>query len=124
MSAPEVAGTAAAAPRPAPAYPRSWLAALLLAAGAVFAGWFGPIQILLPAQAANLAEPGGKEALLALVTGIGAVVSLVANPVWGVISDRLSGTVPRRRTVLVAGRAIDRTLPDYRELDAFVRPAT
>lgn len=103
MSAPEVAGTAAAAPRPAPAYPRSWLAALLLAAGAVFAGWFGPIQILLPAQAANLAEPGGKEALLALVTGIGAVVSLVANPVWGVISDRLSGTVPRRRTVLVAG---------------------
>lgn len=103
MSAPEVAGTAAAASRPVRAYPRSWLAALLLAAGAVFAGWFGPIQILLPAQAANLAEPGGKEALLALVTGIGAVVSLVANPVWGVISDRLSGTVPRRRTVLVAG---------------------
>lgn len=85
---------------------RGWLAALLLATASVFAGWFGPIQILLPAQAAQLAEPGGKEALLALVTGVGAVVSLIANPVWGLISDRLSARTPRRRTVLVAGTFI------------------
>lgn len=82
---------------------RGWLTALLLATGGIFAGWFGPIQILLPAQAAVLAAPGEKEALLALVTGVGAVVSLVANPLWGLLSDRLSATVPRRRTVLVAG---------------------
>jgi len=85
---------------------RSWVAALLLATGGVFAGWFGPIQILLPSQAARLADGDGKEALLALVTGIGAIASLVANPLWGLISDRMSLRGPRRRPVLVAGVAI------------------
>ena len=85
---------------------RRWVAALLTATVAVGAGWFGPIQILLPAQASALAGSGGKEYLLAVVTGVGAVVSLIANPIWGLISDRLSATVPRRRPVLVAGVAI------------------
>ncbi|AYF97493.1 MFS transporter [Protaetiibacter intestinalis] len=85
---------------------RSWLVALLLATGGVFAGWFGPIQILLPAQSAAIAGADGKEALLALVTGIGAVASLVANPLWGLLSDRLSVNGPRRRPVLVAGAVI------------------
>ncbi|TXK19231.1 MFS transporter [Homoserinibacter sp. GY 40078] len=85
---------------------RSWLVALLLATGGVFVGWFGPIQILLPAQAAALGGEAGKESLLALVTGIGAVVSLVANPVWGLISDRMSLERPRRRPVIVAGALI------------------
>ncbi len=82
---------------------RSWIAALLLATGGVFAGWFGPIQILLPAQAAAIADAGGKETLLALVTGIGAVASLIANPLWGLVSDRMSLERPRRRPVVVAG---------------------
>jgi MFS family permease len=88
------------------AIPRSWLAALLLATGGVFAGWFGPIQILLPAQAEALASGEGKEALLALVTGIGAVASLVANPLWGLLSDRMSLVRPRRRPVVVAGTLV------------------
>ena len=86
------------------AIPRRWHVALFLAAAAVFAGWFGPIQILLPAQALAIAGPDGKEGLLALVTGIGAVVSLIANPLWGIISDRLSATVPRRRPVRSGSR--------------------
>jgi MFS family permease len=85
---------------------RRWVVALLAATAAVGAGWFGPIQILLPAQATALAGAEGKEYLLVVVTGVGAVVSLVANPIWGLISDRLSATVPRRRPVLVAGVAI------------------
>jgi MFS family permease len=85
---------------------RGWLAALLLATGGVFVGWFGPIQILLPAQAQALAGDLGKEALLALVTGIGAVASMIANPLWGLLSDRMSLVRPRRRPVVVAGVAI------------------
>src|SRR5690606_25178097 len=73
--------------------PRGWLVALLLATGGVFAGWFGPIQILLPAQAQHFAGLD-KEALLALVTGIGAVASLIANPLWGLLADRMSLTRP------------------------------
>lgn len=85
---------------------RGWLAALLLATGGVFVGWFGPIQILLPAQAQALSGDIGKEALLALVTGVGAVASMIANPLWGLLSDRMSLVRPRRRPVVVAGIAI------------------
>jgi MFS family permease len=85
---------------------RGWLAALLLATGGVFVGWFGPIQILLPAQAQALSGDIGKEALLALVAGVGAVASMIANPLWGLLSDRMSLVRPRRRPVVVAGVAI------------------
>ena len=82
---------------------KSWVAALLLATVGVAAGWFGPIQILLPAQATQLGDEIGKENLLALVTGIGAAAAIIANPLWGLLSDRLSVDRPRRRPVLVAG---------------------
>ncbi|MFC4063770.1 MFS transporter [Actinoplanes subglobosus] len=81
---------------------RSWMVAYALAMIGVAAGWFGPIQILLPEQAAHLAGDGGKEALLALVTAWGAAASMVANPLWGMVSDRLG----KRRPIFVAGTAI------------------
>jgi MFS family permease len=79
-----------------------WMVAYALAMIGVAAGWFGPIQILLPEQAARLAGGDGKESLLALVTAIGAAASLVANPLWGVLSDRLGS----RRPIFVAGTVI------------------
>lgn len=81
---------------------RKWMTAYALAMIGVAAGWFGPIQILLPEQAARLAGDGGKEALLALVTAWGAAASLVANPLWGALSDRLGS----RRPIFVAGTAV------------------
>jgi MFS family permease len=78
------------------------MVAYALAMIGVAAGWFGPIQILLPEQAAHLAGDGGKEGLLALVTAWGAAASMVANPVWGMISDRLG----KRRPIFVAGTVI------------------
>ncbi len=74
-----------------------------LAMVGVAAGWFGPIQILLPEQAARLAGEEGKEALLAFVTAWGAAVSMVANPLWGALSDRIGS---RRRPVFLAGAAV------------------
>jgi MFS family permease len=78
------------------------MVAYALAMIGVAAGWFGPIQILLPEQAAQLAGDSGKEALLALVTAWGAAASMVANPLWGLVSDRLG----KRRPIFVAGTAI------------------
>lgn len=85
---------------------RRWIIAFVLAMVGVGAGWFGPIQILLPAQAARIAGEIGKENLLAVVTACGAVASMIANPLWGVVSDRLRGRWGRRRPVLVAGTAV------------------
>jgi MFS family permease len=78
------------------------MVAYALAMIGVAAGWFGPIQILLPEQAAHLAGDGGKESLLAVVTAWGAAASMVANPLWGAVSDRLG----KRWPIFVAGTLV------------------
>ncbi|MFG6504339.1 MFS transporter [Microbacterium sp. P05] len=85
---------------------RGWVAALLTAVVGVAIGWFAPISILLPAQAATLAGDGGKEALLALVIGSGAGASMLANPAWGALSDRVRARTGSRTPVLLAGTAV------------------
>ncbi|WP_030758254.1 MFS transporter [Streptomyces griseus] len=86
---------------------RGWTAALALANGAIWVGWYGPLQILLAQQSERFAPGAGlsKEALLAWVTGAGAVVSLVANPLFGAVSDRTVSRHGRRTPWIVAGAA-------------------
>ncbi|MGX7829519.1 MFS transporter [Actinokineospora sp. 24-640] len=79
-----------------------WTAALVLTTVATFVGWYGPLQILLAKQA-DVIDPMGKEALLAVVAGLGAVCSMVANPVWGALSDRTTGRWGRRAPWVVGG---------------------
>ncbi|MEU3423236.1 MFS transporter [Streptomyces murinus] len=97
----------AALAEPAEAVGRGWTAALSLANGAIWVGWFGPLQILLAAQAKDLAPGTGmsKETLLAWVTGTGAVVSLLANPFFGALSDRTTARAGRRTPWIAAGAA-------------------
>ncbi|MFG2883315.1 MFS transporter [Streptomyces sp. NPDC048297] len=98
---------AAALAEPVEPVGRGWTAALSLANGAIWVGWFGPLQILLASQAKDFAPGTGmsKEALLAWVTGAGAVVSLLANPVFGALSDRTTARRGRRTPWIVAGSA-------------------
>ncbi|NEA31764.1 MFS transporter [Streptomyces sp. SID13031] len=72
-----------------------WTAAVVLANVGVFATFLGPIQVLLAKQSDNVAG-GNKEFVFGLVTGIGAAVSVVANPVAGAMSDRTSSRFGRR----------------------------
>ncbi|MGW3398633.1 MFS transporter [Streptomyces sp. NRRL F-5193] len=99
--------TALALEEPAERVGRGWTAALSLANGAIWVGWYGPLQILLARQA-ELFAPGtglSKESLLAWVTGVGAVVSLAANPLFGALSDRTTSRHGRRTPWIVAGAA-------------------
>ncbi|NUS30016.1 MAG: MFS transporter [Streptomyces sp.] len=84
---------------------RGWTAALSLANVAIWVGWYGPLQILLARQAEDFAPGTGmsKETLLAWVTGVGAVVSLAANPFFGALSDRTTASRGRRTPWIVAG---------------------
>ncbi|MGW2224111.1 MFS transporter [Streptomyces formicae] len=85
---------------------RSWTGALSLANGAIWVGWYGPLQILLAVQAEDLAPAGtSKETVLAWVTGVGAVVSLASNPLFGALSDRTTSRRGRRTPWIVAGTA-------------------
>ncbi|MEU2503352.1 MFS transporter [Streptomyces sp. NPDC007863] len=97
--------TAPALEEPAERVGRGWTAALSLANGAIWVGWYGPLQILLAQQAERFAPGTGlsKESLLAWVTGVGAVVSLAANPLFGALSDRTVSRYGRRTPWIVAG---------------------
>ncbi len=68
----------------------------------LFSAWFGPIQVLLGLQASQVA-PDHKEATLSLVTGLGALVSTLGNPVFGALSDRTTSRFGRRLTWIAGG---------------------
>ena len=79
-----------------------WVLWLALISVGVWSGFFGPIQVLL-AQQAEALNPEHKEATLSLVTGVGAAVSTVLNPLWGAFSDRTVLRVGRRLPWVAGG---------------------
>ncbi|MHA7305564.1 MFS transporter [Arthrobacter sp. TMN-49] len=74
---------------------KKWIFAVILVNVGINTSFFGPIQVLLGQQAIAIDE-AGKEGILALVTGAGAAVSLVANPLFGTFSDRSVSRFGRR----------------------------
>ncbi|WP_110207428.1 MFS transporter [Nocardioides daejeonensis] len=81
-----------------------WVLWLSLISIGVWSGFFGPIQVLL-AQQAEAISPEHKEGVLSLVTGVGALVSTVLNPLWGAFSDRTTLRVGRRLPWVAGGLA-------------------
>ncbi len=82
-----------------------WVAAVVLVNVGINAAFFGPLQVLL-AQQAQALDPVNKEAILALVTGCGAAVSLVANPIFGAFSDRTTSRFGRRVPWVLGGAVL------------------
>jgi MFS family permease len=82
----------------------SWIALLFGANIGMWLATYAPIQVLLPEQVASLHDhvgkngvPNGADAvLLSVVMGVGAVASLLANPVVGALSDRTTSARGRR----------------------------
>jgi MFS family permease len=63
----------------------------------IWTAFFTPIQFLLPLQVEAIVGDGNKESALGIVVAIGALVSLVASPIAGALSDRTSSRLGRRR---------------------------
>lgn len=64
--------------------------------------FFAPIQVLL-AQQMEVLAPANKEAALGWVTGAGALVAMLANPLCGACSDRTSARWGRRHPWTLGG---------------------
>lgn len=81
-----------------------WVMRVTLAGLGLWAGFFGPIQVLL-AEQAQVVSPAHKVFVFGLVTGAGSAVSVLANPLFGALSDH---TVSRfgRRVPWVLGGAV------------------
>ncbi len=69
---------------------------LALANLGIWTAFFTPIQFLLPLQVEGL-TPDSKETSLSLVLTLGALVSLISNPLAGALSDRTGSRLGRRR---------------------------
>ncbi|MGS2641828.1 MFS transporter [Streptosporangium sp. G12] len=82
-----------------------WVAGISLANLALWMAYFGPLQVLLPSQVASI-DPVGKEGSLALVTGAGAAVAMLLNPVAGALSDRTAGRFGRRHPWSLGGALV------------------
>jgi MFS family permease len=82
-----------------------WVTAVLLTNLGINAAFFGPLQVLLAQQSQSF-DAGHKEAVLALATGFGAAVSLVANPVAGALSDRTTSRFGRRVPWVLGGTVL------------------
>jgi MFS family permease len=104
VSVPAAGGPAEVTALAEPSRPvsRVWVLWLALISIGVWSGFFGPIQVLL-AQQAEALNPAHKEATLSLVTGVGAAVSTVLNPLWGAFSDRTVLRVGRRLPWVLGG---------------------
>lgn len=79
-----------------------WIAAVLIVHIGINVGFFAPIQVLLGLHAEAI-TPQQKNATLSLVTGVGAAVSMIANPLFGAFSDRTASRFGRRVPWIVAG---------------------
>jgi MFS family permease len=99
---PPLGVTPAALAEPTLPVRRGWVARITVASIGLWAGFFGPIQVLLAQQAQQVA-PGHKEVVFGLVTGLGAAVSVVCNPLFGAISDRTTLRAGRRTPWVVLG---------------------
>ncbi|WP_266156537.1 MFS transporter [Dyella silvatica] len=71
----------------------------------LWTAFFAPIQILL-AQQMEVLAPGDKESALGWVTGIGALVSLFSNPLFGAWSDRTVSRFGRRHPWNLGGALV------------------
>jgi MFS family permease len=82
---------------------RRWIALIALANLGLYLGYVGPISVLLPNQVQAIAGSAHKVAVLGWVTGVGAAVAMIANPVFGALSDRTTSRFGRRRPWIFCG---------------------
>lgn len=65
------------------------------------------LGVAVPAQLTTLANPARATILLAVLGGVGGFVSMVVQPIAGVLSDLSVSTWGRRRPYLLGGAALD-----------------
>jgi len=84
---------------------KRFMALLALSNLGLWMALFAPIQVLLAQQTEAIAA-ADKVAALGWVTGIGALVSLFANPLFGALSDRTTSRFGRRHPWHLGGAVV------------------
>jgi MFS family permease len=95
-------GLPAALAEPVTPVKAGWISLLFLANTGMWLAIYAPIQVLLPEQVESL-HRADKAALFSVVMAVGALASLIANPIIGARSDRTTHRCGRRHPWTVAG---------------------
>jgi MFS family permease len=85
---------------------KRWIALIVFANLGLSLGYLGPLGVLLPNEVQAIVGSAHKVATLGWVTGAGAAVAMISNPVAGALSDRSSGRFGRRRPWTVGGALV------------------
>lgn len=81
---------------------RGYIAAIVFANLGIMLAFYAPITSLLP-RLAEQVSPDSKEAALGWITGVGALMSVVGNPLAGALSDRTTSRLGRRKPWVLYG---------------------
>ena len=100
---PAAAGSSGAVGEPVRRVGKRWITLIALANLGLYLGYIAPLIVLLPNQVQAIAGADHKVVVLGWVTGIGAAVAMISNPVAGALSDRTTGRFGRRRPWIGCG---------------------
>ena len=81
---------------------RGYIAAVVLANLGIMLAFYAPITSLLP-RLAEQVSPTSKEATLGWILGVGALMSVIGNPLAGALSDRTTSRLGRRKPWVLYG---------------------
>lgn len=84
------------------AMPRGFTVRIALAYLGLYTALLASALVTVPLRVAEV-DPEGKERSLGLIVAFGALVALVANPLFGRLSDRTTSRFGRRRPWLIGG---------------------
>lgn len=101
----ETAGPPAALAEPRDRVGAGWIGGITAGVLGIYMAFFTPIQILLPIQLGAI-DPASKVATFGLVTGAGALVAVIANPLAGALSDRTTSRFGRRHPWTLGGTVL------------------
>ncbi|BCJ50633.1 MFS transporter [Actinoplanes sp. NBRC 14428] len=79
-----------------------WIALLALVNLGLWVGYYAPLQVLLPNQVEEVAGDD-KTTALGVITGLGALVAVLAGPIAGALSDATTARTGRRHTWTAVG---------------------
>jgi MFS family permease len=92
---------------PAPKVPTGFLVTFALASLGLWMATLTPVIVSLPLKVAAIdPDPETQGITLSLVLGIGAIFGILANPVFGRISDRTTWRIGMRRPWLIIGALV------------------
>ncbi|WP_307794386.1 MFS transporter [Arthrobacter cavernae] len=93
-----VSGPAAAVPAP-----RAYVIGMPIASAGLWMALLAPAIVVLAIKVSEITTPDTRAGALSLVAGVGAIVALLANPLFGRLSDRTTSRFGMRKPWIIGG---------------------